>query len=259
MYTPVITSRMNDAVRATRALAAARARHEQGLHLAEGEKLVAEAAAAGASIARLFVEEGYAAPPGAEAEAVYTVSRGVMEALCQSRTPQHVCAAVRTPDTGLPEAFPAGLIVVLDRVQDAGNVGTIVRTADAFGAAGVLLGAGSADPYSGKALRAAMGSTYHLPVWQGEAARRRVLLPVRASWRGAGAPGRLAAHGAGNRQRGPRRVRRRGGALRALAPADARPRRIAQRGGGRRADDLRTVRTHGRPVSGREERKANKV
>ena len=124
MYTPVITSRMNDAVRATRALAAARARHEQGLHLAEGEKLVAEAAAAGASIARLFVEEGYAAPPGAEAEAVYTVSRGVMEALCQSRTPQHVCAAVRTPDTGLPEAFPAGLIVVLDRVQDAGNVGT---------------------------------------------------------------------------------------------------------------------------------------
>ncbi len=170
MYTPVITSRMNDAVRATRALAAARARHEQGLHLAEGEKLVAEAAAAGASIARLFVEEGYAAPPGAEAEAVYTVSRGVMEALCQSRTPQHVCAAVRTPDTGLPEAFPAGLIVVLDRVQDAGNVGTIARTADAFGAAGVLLGAGSADPYSGKALRAAMGSTYHLPVWQGEAA-----------------------------------------------------------------------------------------
>ena len=227
---------------------------------------MAEAAAAGASIARLFVEEGYAAPPGAEAEAVYTVSRGVMEALCQSRTPQHVCAAVRTPDTGLPEAFPAGLIVVLDRVQDAGNVGTIVRTADAFGAAGVLLGAGSADPYSGKALRAAMGSTYHLPVWQGEAAAALDRLLAEGFCC-------LCGHLGGEReppavsprtalvigQRGPRRVRRRGGALRALAPADARPRRIAQCGGGRRADDLRTVRTHGRPVSGREERKANKV
>lgn len=65
---------------------------------------------------------------------------------------------------------PRRLIVILDRVQDAGNLGTIVRTADAFGAAGVFVGTGSADPFSGKALRAAMGSTYHLPVWQGDAA-----------------------------------------------------------------------------------------
>lgn len=164
-----ITSRANGTVRATRALCEARARREQGLHLVEGEKLVREAAASGAGIARLFVEEGFPAP-AADAEAVYTVSRSVMEALCESRTPQHVCAAVRTPGTALPASFPAGLIIVLDRVQDAGNVGTILRTADAFGASGVLLGAGSADPYSGKALRAAMGSTYHLPLWQGETA-----------------------------------------------------------------------------------------
>lgn len=60
------------------------------------------------------------------------------------------------------------MIVALDRVQDPGNLGTILRTADAMGAAGLLLGAGCADPYAPKPLRAAMGSIYHLPVWQGE-------------------------------------------------------------------------------------------
>ena len=164
---PVITSRTNETVKQTRALTQARARREQGLHLVEGEKLVREAAASGCAVARLFVEEGFIAPE-ADAEQTVTVSRGVMEALCESRTPQHVCAAVRTPSSAAPETFPAGLLVVLDRVQDAGNLGTIVRTAD--GAAGVFVGTGSADPFSGKALRAAMGSTYHLPVWQGDAA-----------------------------------------------------------------------------------------
>ncbi len=166
---PVITSRTNETVKQTRALTQARARREQGLHLVEGEKLVQEAIASGCAVARLFVEEGFIAPE-ADAEQTVTVSRGVMEALCESRTPQHVCAAVRTPSTAAPAAFPAGLIVILDCVQDAGNLGTIVRTADAFGAAGVFVGTGSADPFSGKALRAAMGSTYHLPVWQGDAA-----------------------------------------------------------------------------------------
>lgn len=165
---PVITSRANETVKATRALSQARVRREQGLHLVEGEKLVREAIDSGCTVARLFVEEGFNAPAAGTAP-TFTVSRSVMEALCESQTPQHVCAAVCTPSTAAPDAFPRGLIVVLDRVQDAGNLGTILRTADAFGAAGLFAGAGCADPFSGKALRAAMGSTYHLPVWQGDA------------------------------------------------------------------------------------------
>jgi TrmH family RNA methyltransferase len=78
-----------------------------------------------------------------------------------------MCALVRTPSCACPDAYPEGLVVVLDRLQDPGNLGTIVRTADALGAAGVLIGAGCADPFSPKALRAAMGSTYHLPMWIG--------------------------------------------------------------------------------------------
>ena len=204
---PVITSRTNETVKQTRALTQARARREQGLHLVEGEKLVQEAIASGCAVARLFVEEGFIAPE-ADAEQTVTVSRGVMEALCESRTPQHVCAAVRTPSSAAPAAFPAGLIVILDCIQDAGNLGTIVRTADAFGAAGVFVGTGSADPFSGKALRAAMGSTYH------------------------------RAHGARDRQRGQRRVRRGCRALPPLPAADAGPCRIAQRRRGRRHPHL---------------------
>ena len=86
-----------------------------------------------------------------------------------------VCATVKTPDQPIPEYYPAGLIVALDCVQDPGNLGTILRTADAMGACGLLLGEGCADPYAPKPLRAAMGSIYHIPVWQGnlenEAAR----------------------------------------------------------------------------------------
>ena len=74
---------------------------------------------------------------------------------------------METPDTACPDSYPEGLLVVLDRLQDPGNVGTIIRTADALGAAGVLLSPDSVDPFSQKALRAAMGSTYHLPIYIG--------------------------------------------------------------------------------------------
>ena len=60
------------------------------------------------------------------------------------------------------------LIAALDALQDPGNLGTIIRTADAMGAAAVLLGTGSTDAFSPKALRAAMGSTYHLRIFQCE-------------------------------------------------------------------------------------------
>lgn len=89
-----------------------------------------------------------------------------MEALCTG-TPQNLCALVRTPVTAPPEEY-RGLIVVLEQLQDPGNVGTILRTADALGGAGVLLSADSADPFAPKTLRASMGSAYHLPVYIGD-------------------------------------------------------------------------------------------
>ncbi|MDL2235187.1 RNA methyltransferase [Christensenellaceae bacterium OttesenSCG-928-L17] len=165
-----IESRKNPIVAGVRQLHAKKGRRQTGLHLIEGEKLLAEAVAAGMRVESVFVEDGVVVPEellAAAQRSAFTVPRPVMEALCDCVTPQGVCATVQTNEAALPETFPPGMIVALDALQDPGNVGMILRTADAMGAAGVILGEGSADPYAPKTLRAAMGSTYHLPLWQG--------------------------------------------------------------------------------------------
>ena len=165
----IIESRSNERVKEARKLLLRKERKESGLHLIESEKLVAEAIASGARVVACFVEDGFAFSPP-ESAVVHVLSRAVLESLCESQTPQGVVAVVETPVITPPEAYPAGLVVVLDGVQDPGNVGTILRSADAFGAAGVLLSPSCADVFAPKTLRAAMGSSYHLPVWQGELA-----------------------------------------------------------------------------------------
>lgn len=160
----IITSRSNERVKSARALQDAKTRKATGLHLIEGDKLVFDAIASGARVRIVFAKKGAAGFDGIE---TIFVSDGVMDALCAAKTPQNLCAVVETPDAACPQAYPEGLLVVLDRLQDPGNVGTIIRTADALGACGVLLSPDSADPFSSKALRAAMGSTYHLPIYIG--------------------------------------------------------------------------------------------
>ena len=163
----VIESRANERVKEARKLLLRKERKAAGLHLIESEKLVSEAIASGARVVTCFVETGFAFSPP-ESATVHAVSRSVLESLCESQTPQGVVAVVETPPLTPPGRYPAGLVVALDGVQDPGNVGTILRSADAFGAAGLLLSPACADPYAPKTLRAAMGSTYHLPVWQGD-------------------------------------------------------------------------------------------
>ena len=160
----IITSRSNERVKSARALQDAKARRETGLHLVEGDKLVSDAIESGARVRAVFAREGAVGFDGIE---TITVSDSVMEAISSAKTPQNLCAVAETPKTVCPEEYPEGLVIVLDRLQDPGNVGTIIRTADALGAACVLLSPDSADPFSPKALRAAMGSTYHLPVFIG--------------------------------------------------------------------------------------------
>ena len=173
MSADIIASRANELVKRTRALSEAKTRRETGLHFIEGDKLVREALSSGMALMDVFFEEGASdgLPPDLPAETrLHAVTRPVMEALCESKTPQRMCASVQSPALTPPARYPDGLVVVLDAVQDPGNVGTILRTADALGAAAVLLGAGTADAFSGKTLRAAMGSTYHLPLYAGDAA-----------------------------------------------------------------------------------------
>ena len=166
-----ITSPKNELVKQLRSLKTRKGRTQSGHHLIEGERLVFDALTSGMLPSFVLVREGEEpicrrldemSIPYAEA------SEQVMLAVCDTETPQGVCASMRTPQTEPPAQYPKGLVVALDRLQDPGNLGTVIRTADAFGAAGVLLGEGTTDPFSPKAIRSAMGSTYHIPIWQGK-------------------------------------------------------------------------------------------
>jgi TrmH family RNA methyltransferase len=96
------------------------------------------------------------------------VTPGALAALADSETPQGVIGVARRPETDLAALLDsATLLVVLDGVADPGNAGTIIRTADAAGADGVVLTAGSVDPTNAKAVRASAGSLFHLPVIDG--------------------------------------------------------------------------------------------
>ena len=94
----------------------------------------------------------------------FLVSDEVMDAVSDLPTPQGILAVMALTAEGTPD-FSGGWLL-LDNVQDPGNVGTMIRTADAFDMAGVLLGKGTADIYSTKVLRSMQGSNYHLPVLQ---------------------------------------------------------------------------------------------
>ena len=129
----------------------------------EGPRAVAEALAAGV-VEELYLDEDAAAPM--TAVPVQRVTAGVLAHLADATTPQGIVAVARTPATTLADIGP-GVVVVLDQVADPGNAGTILRTADALGAAGVVLTRGSVDVSAPKTVRAAVGSTYHLPVVTG--------------------------------------------------------------------------------------------
>lgn len=164
-----IESRQNSIIKSVKSLHMKKHRQLSGLHLAEGEKLIMEALHSGMEIDALFVEEGaFAAQELLRAAGrVIEITCPVMEAIADTVSPQRMCATIRTPLEALPESYPKGLLIALDTLQDPGNLGTIIRTADAMGARGVLLSEGCADAYSPKCIRAAMGSTYHMPIWRG--------------------------------------------------------------------------------------------
>ncbi|MCE5342256.1 MAG: RNA methyltransferase [Eubacteriales bacterium] len=174
-----ITSLRNPAVSAAKALQTKRGRDESGLFLCEGEHMVAEAIQnAPGDVCTVFVEESqaehYATLLAAVPDAVcFSVPSGVLGAISQVKTPQGIAAAVL-----LPRAAPLdGLgphVILLENVQDPGNVGTILRTLDAAGFDACVLTPGCADPYSAKALRATMGSVFRVPVARAASAAQAV-------------------------------------------------------------------------------------
>lgn len=178
----VITSRSNSLIVQIRKLNASKAaRREQALFVCDGPKLLGEALAWGAEVTAVLSTRGRTLEPVPGARMI-EVPEDLLKSLSTTETPQGVLFLCRLPELRPPESIPGGRYLVLDGVQDPGNVGTIWRTADAFGADGLFLLPGCADPYSPKVVRASMGACFRLPVW--EASRES----ISAALGGAGLP-----------------------------------------------------------------------
>ncbi|WP_422661543.1 TrmH family RNA methyltransferase [Paenibacillus sp. EC2-1] len=96
------------------------------------------------------------------------VTQAIISKVSHTSTPQPVFAVVRKEKMTWNHLEKDKLVIVLDGLQDPGNVGTIIRSADASGAGGVVLGKGCADLYNPKTLRSTMGSLFHIPVVEGD-------------------------------------------------------------------------------------------
>jgi TrmH family RNA methyltransferase len=152
-----ITSLKNPKVAAWKALKDRKGRRESGCFLVEGRKMVEEALASAFDVETVLVQEGVSFPDGLTMP-VYELPAHVLAAVCDTKTPQGIAAVVRMKE----QSALGKHIVVLDGVQDPGNVGTIIRTADAAGLNGVLLSNQCADVFSPKVLRATMGSIFRM-------------------------------------------------------------------------------------------------
>ena len=176
----IITSAANPIIRLTSAVVHTQRRAaKEGLFTVEGLRLAEMAAVSDWQIRHALVTERGLAGERMRALVELLVERRIPAALvtenifatlAETDNPQGLVLLAERRERGALDALAAGrsadeppLYIALDRVQDPGNVGTILRTADAVGVTGVILLRGSADIYSGKVVRATMGSLFHVP------------------------------------------------------------------------------------------------
>jgi TrmH family RNA methyltransferase len=140
-------------------------REHAGEIVIEGPKAVADAIAAGWKPISVYVKAGFS-PPGRAESPTHILSPELFTAVTDTKTSQGVIGLFERPRWNADQIFSRGdtVVVALDGVQDPGNVGTIVRLAAAFDAAGVILLPGCADAYGPKAIRASAGAILSVPV-----------------------------------------------------------------------------------------------
>lgn len=161
-----ITSRQNPLCTHLRKLSSSAAyRRQCGEFLCDSPKLLQEALLWGSELHTVVVTAGTEAPPLPKGVRLVEVPADVMRSVSPMETPQGTLFTCAIHTEPLPETLAGRRYVVLDTLQDPGNVGTILRTADAFHADGMFLVNGCADLYNPKTLRATMGAVFRCPVW----------------------------------------------------------------------------------------------
>ena len=158
----IITSKANYVVKNAKKLH--QKKYRKSAYLIEGWHLFEEAVQAGVTIEKIFALESYREQLASFPQTVW-VSEDILLDLADSQTPQGIVAVVQKEEVG-QAGLSQGKFLFLEDVQDPGNVGTIIRTADAAGFTGVIVSEKSADIYSLKTLRSMQGSHFHLPIYR---------------------------------------------------------------------------------------------
>ncbi|RYM06959.1 RNA methyltransferase [Sporolactobacillus sp. THM7-7] len=140
-------------------------REKEQMYLLEGPHLLEEAVfSANDMLSAIVIDEGFHMPrkwPTEDIE-VYQVTHKIFTELSQTETPQGIIGICRMVRPSV--SIGLGRYLLVDGVQDPGNMGTLIRTADAFGLDAVFLGKGCVDGYNSKTLRSGQGSHFHLPI-----------------------------------------------------------------------------------------------
>jgi TrmH family RNA methyltransferase len=154
------------------------ARQAEGRFVVEGAKVLGEALAAGVAVESVYVDRSLIRGEGVEAildaahaagSRIYDVEAGVVARVAGTVTPQPLLAVVPAVDVPLSHLLDqkADLVVVCVDVRDPGNAGTVLRSAEAAGAGGVICCDGSVDVFNPKTVRASAGAVFHVPVVAG--------------------------------------------------------------------------------------------
>lgn len=178
----IITSKANSVVKNAKKLH--QKKYRKSAYLIEGWHLFEEAVQAGVTIEKIFALESYRDQLAAFPQTIW-VSEEILLDLADTQTPQGIVAVIQKEEVGLPNLHQ-GKYLFLEDVQDPGNVGTMIRTADAAGFTGVIVSDKSADIYSLKTLRSMQGSHFHLPIYRMSSQRllkeaKEVAIPVLAT------------------------------------------------------------------------------
>lgn len=168
-----ITSKDNPLYKLCAKLASRKYRDQYGQYLIEGERVIRDAVKTGQRMTAVIAEDGYPLEENAFSCPCVISDKKLFSQIAQTQTSQGIIAVVEKPSLNR-EAFcskiseQSGNVVLLDRLQDPGNIGTIIRTADAAGYSGVMTIKGTADLFSPKIVRAAAGSLFRMPVFSAE-------------------------------------------------------------------------------------------
>ncbi len=174
-----ISSNKNPVIKEIKALKEKKFRDQKGLYFIEGIRFVEEALKENVKISKILVSDKLKDVHGGKEilerleshgfHNIYTLSNNIYMEITDTESPQGILAVLKKEAVSINSVYDdKNFFVVLDSLQDPGNMGTIIRTADAVGVTAVIVSKGCVDVYNPKVLRSTMGSLFHIPVCYSE-------------------------------------------------------------------------------------------